>query len=67
MYVLEYGGIAIDAKEAGVCTARFFNEVLDKMKWNCKFKLVKDKVLAVTTRDVEHHEELFLAYGWEFW
>ena len=67
MYVLEYDGIAIDAKEAGVCTARFFNGALDKIKWNCKFKLVKDKVLVVTTRDVEHHEELFLAYGWEFW
>ena len=34
-YVLDYNGVALDSKDAGVCTSRFFNDALDKLLWNC--------------------------------
>ena len=43
-YVLDYNGVAFDAKDAGVCTSRFFNDALDRLLWNCTFKLVDGEV-----------------------
>ena len=66
-YVLEYHGIAIDARDAGTCTSRFINDALEREAWNCKFRLVGEEVWVFATRKIEKWEELLLPYGWEYW
>jgi hypothetical protein len=66
-YVLDYDGVAIDSKDAGVCTSRFFNDALDKLLWNCTFKVIDGEIWVVATRRIEKWEELLLPYGWEYW
>ena len=59
--------MAIDSKDAGVCTSRFFNDALDKLLWNCTFKVIDGEIWVVATRRIEKWEELLLPYGWEYW
>jgi hypothetical protein len=52
-YVLEYHGIAIDARDAGTCTSRFINDALDREAWNSEFRLVGDEVWVFAIRKIE--------------
>jgi hypothetical protein len=66
-YVMEFGDLAIDSKESGMCTARFINDSLDKFLWNCEFKIFQGEIWVYTTQDIEPYHELFAPYGWYYW
>ena len=66
-YVMEFGDLAIDSKESGMCTARFINDSLDKFLWNCEVKIYEGEIWVYTTQDVEPYNELFAPYGWYYW
>ena len=66
-YVLDFNGVAVDAKDAGTCTSRFINDALDKNLWNCEFRLAGKEIWVFATRPIEKWEELLLPYGWEYW
>jgi SET domain-containing protein len=67
--ILSIGDILIDGS---LCKARFINDANGISKKhgcvnNCKFKLVNQKIFIVTLRDIDRGEELYLAYGPEYW
>ena len=64
---MEFGDLAIDSKESGMCTARFINDSLDKFLWNCEFKIFQGEIWVYTTQDIDPYHELFVPYGWYYW
>eukprot|EP01041_Mallomonas_annulata_P042201 gene42201-biopygen10981 len=50
-----------------ICLAGYLNDPLDDLKANCRL-IKQERLLRMEAlRDIQHHEELLLAYGEDYW
>eukprot|EP00516_Mucochytrium_quahogii_P010290 CAMPEP_0203771896 /NCGR_PEP_ID=MMETSP0099_2-20121227/3692_1 /ASSEMBLY_ACC=CAM_ASM_000209 /TAXON_ID=96639 /ORGANISM=" , Strain NY0313808BC1" /LENGTH=349 /DNA_ID=CAMNT_0050669337 /DNA_START=184 /DNA_END=1234 /DNA_ORIENTATION=- len=57
----------IDGNGPGSSMAKYINDHVDGSKHNVKFKKIADKIMVVSTRDIDKGEELFIDYGRGHW
>ena len=57
----------VDAEAWDSCLGRYINDNFSEDTHNCKLTRWKEKWVVTALRDIEPDEELFMAYGRDFW